>query len=137
LKLAESVAGPVTARILADHFERVILIDPEINDNEKPKTRIMQYNAGHCEIARSLDPQIHERFSSVFLSFFLNGARRLWPNFDEEFLAAGGRYVGKKHANQTTNHYLDWLLLILNSTTQEFDFGLHTLTTPQAISRTR
>ncbi|KAJ7924324.1 hypothetical protein B0H13DRAFT_2315469 [Mycena leptocephala] len=69
-----SVAGPVTARILADHFERVILIDPEINDNEKPKTRIMQYNAGH-----------------FFLSFFLDGARRLWSNFDEEFLAAGGR----------------------------------------------
>jgi hypothetical protein len=71
LKLAESVAGPVTARILADHFERVILIDPEINDNEKPKTRIMQYNAGHCEIARSLSHKSVNaflQFSSVSFS---------------------------------------------------------------------
>ncbi|KAJ6569418.1 hypothetical protein B0H19DRAFT_694446 [Mycena capillaripes] len=69
-----SIAGTVTARILADHFERVILVDPEIKDNEKPKTRIMQYNAAH-----------------VFLSLFVAGARRLWPNFDDEFLTAGGR----------------------------------------------
>ncbi|KAF8189174.1 hypothetical protein K438DRAFT_1971821 [Mycena galopus ATCC 62051] len=67
-----SIAGTVTARILADHFERVILIDPEI-ENEK-KTRIMQYNAAHS-----------------FLSLFVTGARRLWPNFDDVFQAAGGR----------------------------------------------
>ncbi|KAJ7139383.1 hypothetical protein C8R44DRAFT_975206 [Mycena epipterygia] len=71
-----SIAGTVTARILADHFERVVIVDPEILDNEKPKTRIMQYNAAH-----------------IFLSLFANGARRLWPNFDAEFEAAGGRLV--------------------------------------------
>jgi hypothetical protein len=43
-----SVAGTVTARILADHFERVILVDPEIDD-AKPKTRILQYHALHGE----------------------------------------------------------------------------------------
>ncbi|KAJ7615031.1 hypothetical protein DFH06DRAFT_1240398, partial [Mycena polygramma] len=69
-----SIAGTVTARILADHFERVILVDPEIENNDKPKTRIMQYNAAH-----------------VFLSLFVTGARRLWPDFDNEFLASGGR----------------------------------------------
>ncbi|KAJ7104737.1 hypothetical protein C8R44DRAFT_887182 [Mycena epipterygia] len=43
-----SIAGTVTARILADHFERVVLVDPEIKDAERPKTRIMQYNAVHA-----------------------------------------------------------------------------------------
>ncbi|KAJ7114889.1 hypothetical protein C8R44DRAFT_795017 [Mycena epipterygia] len=71
-----SIAGTVTARILADHFERVVLVDPEIEDEDKPKTRIMQYNATH-----------------ILLSLFVHGARRLWPNFDSEVLAAGGRVV--------------------------------------------
>ncbi|KAJ7237466.1 hypothetical protein B0H12DRAFT_107191 [Mycena haematopus] len=71
-----SIAGIVAARICADHFERVIIIDPEIEDSEKPKTRILQYNAGH-----------------VFLSLFVEGARRLWSNFDSEMTAAGGRFV--------------------------------------------
>ncbi|KAJ7139384.1 hypothetical protein C8R44DRAFT_303423 [Mycena epipterygia] len=79
-----SIAGTVTARILADHFERVIVVDPEIYDNEKPKTRIMQYNAAH-----------------IFLSLFAIGARRLWPNFDTEFEAAGGRLVPA----DTQTHY--------------------------------
>ncbi|KAJ7806255.1 hypothetical protein B0H14DRAFT_3484240 [Mycena olivaceomarginata] len=68
------IAGTVAARVLADHFERVILVDPELENIEKPKTRIMQYNAGH-----------------VLLSLFADGARRLWPNFDAELKAAGGR----------------------------------------------
>ncbi|KAJ7122267.1 hypothetical protein C8R44DRAFT_785898 [Mycena epipterygia] len=71
-----SVAGIVTARIFADHFERVVIVDPEIEDADKPKTRIMQYNAVHA-----------------FLSLFVHGARRLWPDFDTEFKAAGGRLV--------------------------------------------
>ncbi|KAJ7715033.1 hypothetical protein DFH07DRAFT_368825 [Mycena maculata] len=70
-----SIAGLVTARVLADHFEKIILVDPEI-DSDKPKTRIMQYYAAH-----------------VFLSLFVASARRLWPNFDAELQAAGGRIV--------------------------------------------
>ncbi|KAJ7600423.1 hypothetical protein C8J56DRAFT_846958 [Mycena floridula] len=68
-----SIAGIVAARICADHFENVILVDPEMN---KAKTRILQYNAAHA-----------------FLSLFLDGARRLWPTFDNEMRAAGGRIV--------------------------------------------
>ncbi|KAJ6538109.1 hypothetical protein B0H19DRAFT_1270473 [Mycena capillaripes] len=69
-----SVAGTVIARVLSDHFERVILVDPELHDIEKPKTRIMQYNAAHG-----------------FLALFIHGARCLWPNFDNKVKAAGGR----------------------------------------------
>jgi hypothetical protein len=45
----QSISGIVAARICGDHFERVIIVDPEIEDSEKPKTRILQYNAGHGE----------------------------------------------------------------------------------------
>ncbi|KAJ7479962.1 hypothetical protein B0H11DRAFT_2233533 [Mycena galericulata] len=70
-----SIAGIVTARVLADHYEKIILVDPEIED-EKPQTRIMQLHALHA-----------------FLSLFVDGARRLWPNFDAELEAYGGRFV--------------------------------------------
>ncbi|KAJ7102596.1 hypothetical protein B0H15DRAFT_340077 [Mycena belliarum] len=69
-----SVAGIVTARICADHFERVVIIDPEIQDSEKPKTRIAQYNAVH-----------------IFLSLFVDGVWKLWPNLEAEVEAAGSR----------------------------------------------
>ncbi|KAJ7694491.1 hypothetical protein B0H16DRAFT_1485639 [Mycena metata] len=70
-----SIAGMVTARICADHFERVIIIDPELKDAEKPRTRIMHYHAAH-----------------VILTIFANGARRLWPEFDAEMKTVGGRH---------------------------------------------
>ncbi|KAJ6456152.1 hypothetical protein C8R45DRAFT_1035091 [Mycena sanguinolenta] len=85
-----SIAGIITARICADHFERVVLIDPEIEDSEKPKTRILQYNATH-----------------VFLSLFVEGARRLWSNFDAEMIAAGGRF----NVADTQLHYAGIRLL--------------------------
>ncbi|KAF7367480.1 hypothetical protein MSAN_00810900 [Mycena sanguinolenta] len=70
----QSIAGIITARICADHFERVIIIDPEIEDPEKPKTRILQYNAAHGELPVNCS------------------ARRLWPTFDAEIIEAGGRF---------------------------------------------
>ncbi|KAJ7114896.1 hypothetical protein C8R44DRAFT_795026, partial [Mycena epipterygia] len=83
------VAGTVTTRILADHFERVMLVDPEIEDEDKPKTWIMQYSATH-----------------ILLRLFVHGARRLWPKFDSEILAVGGR-VGPA---DTQLHYSGVLL---------------------------
>ncbi|KAJ7918520.1 hypothetical protein B0H13DRAFT_1992539 [Mycena leptocephala] len=68
-----SIAGIVTARICADHFERVVVVDPDVQDADKPKTRILQYDSAHA-----------------FLSLFLDGARQLWPNFDAELQAIGG-----------------------------------------------
>jgi hypothetical protein len=48
-----SIAGTVAA---SDHFEHVILVDPELQDIEKPKTRIMQYNAGHGKTVKLIFP---------------------------------------------------------------------------------
>ncbi|KAF7327953.1 hypothetical protein MKEN_00375500 [Mycena kentingensis (nom. inval.)] len=71
-----SAAGIITARVCADHFERVVVVDPEVADADKRKTRVLQYNASH-----------------IFLTIFVNAARRLWPDFNAEVLGAGGKDV--------------------------------------------
>ncbi|KAJ7257644.1 hypothetical protein C8J57DRAFT_1234791 [Mycena rebaudengoi] len=68
----QSIAGTVVARVLADHFDRVILVDPELLDLEKPKTQV----------------------SPALFSLFTDGARRVWPNFVTELRAMGGRHSG-------------------------------------------
>ncbi|KAJ7051156.1 hypothetical protein C8F01DRAFT_1377091 [Mycena amicta] len=70
-----SVSGTIAARICADHFERVVVVDPDIGNAEKDRTRIVQRNAAH-----------------VYLCLFVAGARRLWPGFDAEVERAGGRF---------------------------------------------
>lgn len=87
----QSIAGTVVARVLADHFDHVILVDPELLDLEKPKTRVMQYNATHGEtLNQYLFPATHQVLPAL-LSLFTDGARHLWPNFDTELKAVGGR----------------------------------------------
>ncbi|KAJ6558219.1 hypothetical protein B0H19DRAFT_1376695 [Mycena capillaripes] len=121
-----SIAGIVAARICADHFERVIIIDPEIQDSEKPKTRIMQFNALHG-----------------YLALFLEGARRLWPQFDAEMKAMGGWFpVGDTQVHysgvQLLTPYKDYpagqfpeILMIRRSVLQK---GLHRLLMQHATS---
>ncbi|KAF7356872.1 RING finger protein ETP1 [Mycena venus] len=77
-----SIAGIVTARILADHFERVLVIDPEIQDVDKPKTRVIQYHAVHGESYLDDLLKTITTSSSALMSLFVEGARRLWPDFD-------------------------------------------------------
>ncbi|KAF7310430.1 hypothetical protein HMN09_00585000 [Mycena chlorophos] len=68
-----SVAGIVSARICADHFERVLVVDPDI---ENPGNRILQWNAAH-----------------LYLCLFVTGARRLWNKFDDVAKSLGGRIL--------------------------------------------
>lgn len=70
----------MTARVLTDHFERVVVVDPEIHDDDKPKTQIMQYNAGQGEqthttnwpltlVVASVPESVHPRRPSVVAQF--------------------------------------------------------------------
>ncbi|KAF7306311.1 hypothetical protein MIND_00422200 [Mycena indigotica] len=68
-----SVAGIVAARICADHFENVLVVDPDI---ENPGNRILQWNAAH-----------------LYLCLFVTGARRLWKTFDDVVKNVGGRIL--------------------------------------------
>ncbi|GJE94120.1 hypothetical protein PsYK624_102880 [Phanerochaete sordida] len=70
-----SISGILTARVCSDHFTNVIIIDPELTEvvRSKPSTRIAQYDSLHG-----------------YLTFVLEGMRRLWPNFDAELRKAGG-----------------------------------------------
>ncbi|KAJ7656520.1 hypothetical protein DFH06DRAFT_1199801 [Mycena polygramma] len=74
LKQLDSLGQPRKQMLPGTAIICVVIIDPEIQDSEKPKTRIMQYTAVHG-----------------FLALFVQGARRLWPNFDAEMKATGGR----------------------------------------------
>lgn len=44
-----SIAGILTARIFADHFEKVVIVDPEFKQTLEGgrKTRVLQYNSFH------------------------------------------------------------------------------------------
>jgi hypothetical protein len=69
-----SAAGLLSARICADHFEDVVLIDPELSKSVAghPKTRIMQYQSLHSWyliVVETLD--------------------RLWPGFSERLEKLG------------------------------------------------
>lgn len=49
--LLRSIAGIITARICADHFEDVVVVDPEFTKvlEGGTKTRVVQYTALHGE----------------------------------------------------------------------------------------
>ncbi|KAJ7074105.1 hypothetical protein C8F01DRAFT_1272423 [Mycena amicta] len=79
-----SVAGVLAARICSDHFESIVVVDPEIEDPDKPRTRIVQSDALH-----------------VYLALFVAGAQRLWPDLEAEVEKAKGRMV----ANNLELHY--------------------------------
>ncbi|KAJ8472462.1 hypothetical protein ONZ45_g16642 [Pleurotus djamor] len=67
-----SIAGMITARVCAEHFENVIVIDPDTS-KDGTKSRVAQYDSLHA-----------------YLTFMVEGLRRLWPNLDEAVESAGG-----------------------------------------------
>ncbi|KAJ7051149.1 hypothetical protein C8F01DRAFT_646332 [Mycena amicta] len=79
-----SVAGALAARICSDHFATVVLVDPEIEDPDGKRTRIVQWNSMH-----------------VYLALFVAGAQRLWPDLEAEVEQLKGRMV----ANNLELHY--------------------------------
>ncbi|TFL02255.1 hypothetical protein BDV98DRAFT_566970 [Pterulicium gracile] len=72
------VGGVLAAKACSDHFERVILVEPEFSKtlSGKPKTRVMQYNSAHA-----------------FLVIFAEGLRRLWPSFEQRAKDAGALFL--------------------------------------------
>nr|GAT61414.1 predicted protein [Mycena chlorophos] len=79
-----SVAGILAARVCSDHFEKVLVVDPDMDDPDKQSSRILQWRAMH-----------------VYLAIFVQGARRLWPDLEEEVNIARGRSA----ANDLQLHY--------------------------------
>ncbi|KAG9227186.1 hypothetical protein PLEOSDRAFT_1106212 [Pleurotus ostreatus PC15] len=70
-----SIAGLISARVCADHFQNVVIVDPEITKagQEFAKKRVAQYDSLHA-----------------YLTFMVDGLRRLWPNLDPMIEQAGG-----------------------------------------------
>ncbi|KAF9493493.1 hypothetical protein BDN71DRAFT_1450171 [Pleurotus eryngii] len=69
-----SIAGLISARVCADHFQNVVIVDPEITKagQEFAKKRVAQYDSLHA-----------------YLTFMVDGLRRLWPNLDTMVEQAG------------------------------------------------
>jgi hypothetical protein len=88
---AQSIAGLLAARVCADHFSKVIIVDPEawlatedgLRDdhrqqgedylNSRKRSRVPQYTSLH-----------------VYQPFSLMALRKLFPNFNREVEAGGG-----------------------------------------------
>lgn len=105
-----SIAGLWTARVCADHFEDVLVIEPELwtgEDGESmealydengerkdgvsatPRQRVMQYNSSHGK-----DSHLMQRYSDAALGFQpiqLRGLRRLFPEADKEIKKTDAR----------------------------------------------
>lgn len=74
------IGGLVGAKMCLEHFEEVVLVDPEFSKTlgGQTKSRIMQYYSIHG-----------------YVILFAQGIRALWPNFDEKADAAGqAKYNG-------------------------------------------
>ncbi|KAF4581576.1 hypothetical protein EYR40_009859 [Pleurotus pulmonarius] len=76
----KSIAGLISARVCADHFQNIIIIDPTDHQIAKTgqdmtKKRVAQYDSLH-----------------VYLTFMVDGLRRLWPNLEASIEQAGGLF---------------------------------------------
>ncbi|KAK0459070.1 uncharacterized protein EV420DRAFT_1676791 [Desarmillaria tabescens] len=81
-----SVRGLITARVCHDHFEQVVIVEPEAWKEDK-RSRIMQYNS------------LHSRIRSPFLlAMGFVVLSKLFPNLDEECKACGIR-IGPNEAH--------------------------------------
>jgi hypothetical protein len=85
-----SIAGLLTARVCADHFSKVIIIDPEawLITEEGMRDRHRQQGSDYmASRKRSRVPQ----YTSLHLyqPFSLMALRKLFPNFDREFEGCG------------------------------------------------
>ena len=97
INLSYSITGLLAARVCSDHFSHVILIDPELSEVErtKPSARIAQYDSLHgmypnVEAMRCCYWEPLDYRCLGYLTFVLDGLRRLWPTFDTELTKAGG-----------------------------------------------
>ena len=94
LRTMYSISGLLAARVCADHFTDVLVIDPEMAEIQrtKPSARIPQYDSLHGEF--SCDPGHCCSINIIlgYLAIVFDGMRRLFPNFESEVREAGGMY---------------------------------------------
>ncbi|PVF92500.1 hypothetical protein CPB86DRAFT_841373 [Serendipita vermifera] len=89
-----SISGLLTARVCADQFERVVIIEPDEGaDTEYPasSSRVDSYGNKSYIPRRTRVAQTFEQHVIVYQPFVLLALRRLIPNFDASFVRSGGR----------------------------------------------
>ncbi|KLO08764.1 hypothetical protein SCHPADRAFT_931591 [Schizopora paradoxa] len=91
-----SIAGLWAARICADHFEDVVVVEPEAwimsNDGSKPIYDERGDKIGSTE--HRPRTRVHQYFAAhVFWNLSLLALRRLFPDFEKELLKRDGKIV--------------------------------------------
>ncbi|TFK99946.1 hypothetical protein BDV98DRAFT_570475 [Pterulicium gracile] len=85
------IAGVLAAKQCLNHFEEVVLVDPEFSKTlfGTPKSRIMQYYSIHGYVIP-----------------FAEGLRRLWPSFDQRAKEAGQAPFDGNHGLHVDGAYV-------------------------------
>ncbi|KAH7104216.1 hypothetical protein BKA62DRAFT_615198 [Auriculariales sp. MPI-PUGE-AT-0066] len=106
-----SLTGLMCARVCSDHFERIIVVEPE-TWSLSPEACIESGVTGLREISKDgvmYNCMAHKRsrvfqhtFGHAYQAFVLLALRKLFRNFDERALARGAK-IGPAH----TNTYID------------------------------
>ncbi|KIM27239.1 hypothetical protein M408DRAFT_330146 [Serendipita vermifera MAFF 305830] len=88
-----SITGLLAARVCADHFERVVILEadegadtefPAAAESKRDAHGNLNYVSRRARVAQTFEIHLYQPFALLAL-------RRLIPDFDESFIDAGGR----------------------------------------------
>ncbi|KAF8497277.1 hypothetical protein JB92DRAFT_2987843 [Gautieria morchelliformis] len=85
-----SIAGLLSARVCADHFESVVMVEPE-ESVTRPDDHHHDEKSSSVVQKRSRVPQYTSYHA--YQAFMTLAVRKLFPNFDHEVVKAGARVV--------------------------------------------
>ncbi|KAF8529794.1 hypothetical protein JB92DRAFT_2859630 [Gautieria morchelliformis] len=89
-----SIAGLLSARVCADHFESVVMVEPE-ESVTRPDDHHHDEKSSSVVQQRSRVPQYTSYHG--YQAFMTLAVRKLFPNFDHEVVKAGARVVSADH----------------------------------------
>lgn len=95
-----SIAGLLSARVCSDHFERVLIVDPEewLSTADGMVDRHRELVDGQAIVTSLSPPQKRSRvfqytFMHGYQMFLPNALQRMFKNFESEVKSSGGRCV--------------------------------------------
>src|SRR5687768_3030816 len=108
-----SIAGLLTSRILADHFERVIVIERDrFTDNADPRKGAPQARHAHAVLAKAVEI-IEDLLPGFFAELEASGSTKIDMCHDLGFYHFGKwkkRFAGGIYSYFQTRTFLEWKL---------------------------
>lgn len=120
-----SIAGLLASRILADHFEQVIVIERDrFTDNADPRKGAPQARHAHAVLAKAVEI-IEELFPGFFAELEANGSTKIDMCDDLSFYHFGKwkkRFSGRIYSYFQNRTFLEWKLRQRVSTISNISF---------------